>query len=180
MNLPTRFPTPPNQPHPALTLFPQFHYFQSFLPPNVLTPTIELRHAHLYAIRIHLRLHPLYILYVSHPALILFTQFHYFQSFPPPNATILTYILFSFISTSITLHNCTSRISLLSPFHNFATSNLPTLYTVLAYLHFKLPNKDLPFAFRFYPLSLNVLFSFSLIFAPSPSLWALLPTTHTY
>ena len=79
-----------------------------------------------------------------------------------------------------TLHDCTPHISPLSTFPNFTTSNLPTLYTVLAYLHFKLPNKDLPFAFRSYPLSLNVLFSFSLIFAPSPSLWALLPTTHTY
>lgn len=66
------------------------------------------------------------------------------------------------------------------PFPNFTTSKLPTLYTILASLHYKLPNKDIPFAFRSYPLSLNVLFSFSLIFAPSPSLWALLPTIHTY
>ena len=77
-------------------------------------------------------------------------------------------------------HHHISRVSILSPFPDFTTSNLPTLCTILAYLHFKLPNKDIPFAFRSYPPSLNVLFSFSLIFAPSPSLWALLPTIHTY
>ncbi len=65
-------------------------------------------------------------------------------------------------------------------FPNFTTSQLHSLYTILAYLHFNFPNKTIPLAFRSYPLSLNVLFSFSLIFAPSPSLWALLPTIHTY
>lgn len=89
-------------------------------------------------------------------------------------------MLYAFISGSITLHDCTPYIPPLSPFHNFATSSLLTLYTILAYLHFKLPNKDIPFAFCSYPFSLNVLFSFSLIFASSPSLGAMLRTIHTY
>lgn len=89
-------------------------------------------------------------------------------------------MLYAFIFASITLHDCTPHITPLSSFPNFTTSKLPTLCTILASLHYKLPNKDILFAFRSYPLSLNVLFSFSLIFAPSPSLWALLPTIHTY
>lgn len=101
-------------------------------------------------------------------------------SLPPLNSVTLTSMLYAFISASITLHDCTPHITPLSSFPNFTTSKLPTLCTILASLHYKLPNKDIPFAFRSYPLSLNVLFSFSLIFAPSPSLWALLPTTHTY
>ena len=101
-------------------------------------------------------------------------------SFSPQNSVTLTSMLYAFIFASITLHDCTPHITPLSSFPNFTTSKLPTLCTILASLHYKLPNKDIPFAFRSYPLSLNVLFSFSLIFAPSPSLWALLPTTHTY
>lgn len=101
-------------------------------------------------------------------------------SLPPLNSVTLTSMLYAFISASITLHDCTPHITPLSPFPNFTTSNLPTLYTISVYLHFELPNKTIPFPFRSYPLSLNVLFSFSLIFAPSASLWALLPTTHTY
>lgn len=99
------------------------------------------------------------------------------SSLTPQNSVTLTSMLYAFISVSITLHDCTPHITPLSSFPNFTTSKLPTLYTILAYLHYKLPNKDIPFAFRSYPLSLNVLFSFSLIFAPSPSFWALLPTT---
>ena len=87
----------------------------------------------------------------------------YARSSPPPSS----------------LHDCTPHITPLSPFPNFTTSNLPTLYTISVYLHFELPNKTIPFPFRSYPLSLNVLFSFSLIFAPSASLWALLPTIRT-
>ena len=101
-------------------------------------------------------------------------------SLPPLNSVTLTSMLYAFISASITLHDCTPHITPLSPFPNFTTSNLPTLYTISVYLHFELPNKTIPFPFRSYPLSLNVLFSFSLIFAPSASLWALLPTTYTY
>lgn len=88
----------------------------------------------------------------------------YARSSPPPSS----------------LHDCTTPILPLSTSPDFTTSNLPSLYTILAYLHFNFPNKTIPLAFRSYPLSLNVLFSFSLIFAPSPSLWALLPTIHTY
>lgn len=102
------------------------------------------------------------------------------SSLTPQNSVTLPSMLYAFISASITLHDCTPHISPLSSFPNFTTSKLPTLYTILAYLHYKLSNKDIPFAFRSYPLFLNVPFSFSLIFAPSPSLWALLPTTHTY
>lgn len=101
-------------------------------------------------------------------------------SFPSQNSVTLTSMLYAFISASITLHDCTPYIPPLSSFPNFTTSNLSTLYTVLASLHYKLPNKDIPFAFRSYPLSLNVLFSFSLIFASSPSLGAMLRTSHTY
>ena len=102
------------------------------------------------------------------------------SSLTQQNSVTLTSMLYAFISASITLHDCTPHITPLSSFLNFTTSNLPTLYTISVYLHFELPNKTIPFPFSSYPLSLDVPVSFSLIFAPSPSLWALLPTIHTY